>query len=140
MIIGNGFKRLEQRITTALYDGRLSAKEAGFLQNILRRIELYRDGAFVSDNQASWLFTILTRSEQGTTDSNNLRRRKSTNAPPPHSSPDQGSELLRLWRVLAGLENGAWHEEERPQGFNLSEAIEADDSMENPYNGVKLED
>ena len=140
MIIGNGSKRLEQRITTALCDGRLSAKEAGFLQNILRKIELYRDGAFVSNNQASWLFTILTRSEQGTTDSNNLRRRKSTNAPSSHSSPDQASELLRLWRVLAGLDNVASPDEERPQGFNLSEAIEADDRMENPYNEVKLED
>lgn len=133
MIIGNDFKRLEQRITTALYDGRFSAKEAGFLQNILRRIELYRDGAFVSDNQASWLFTILTRSEQGTTDSNNPRRRKTTNAPSPHSSPDQAPEFFRLWRILAGLDKVDWTEEEKPEGFDLSEAIEPDSGIEIPH-------
>jgi len=75
MIIGSGFKRLEQRVTTALYDGRLSTKEAGFLQNILRKIELYRDRAFVSEDQANWLFTILTNFERGTTPSTKPRRR-----------------------------------------------------------------
>lgn len=131
MIIGNGFKKLEERITTALYDGRLSAKEARFLQNILRKIDLYRDGAFISDDQASWLFTILTRSEQGTTDSTNLRRRKSTTATSP-SSPDQASELSRLWRVLDGLDHVPWSEEEKPVGFDLSEAIKPDNGMEVP--------
>ena len=132
MIIGNGFKRLEQRVTNALFDGRLSAKETGFLQNILRKIELYRDGAFVSDTQTSWLFTILTRSEQGTTDSNNLRRRKSTNAPSPHSSPDQASEFDRLWSVLAGLDTVAWTKEEKPEAFDLSDAMEPDGGIEVP--------
>lgn len=132
MIIGNDFKRLEQRVTTALYDGRPSAKEAGFLQNILRKIEFYRDRAFVSDKQASWLFTILTNFEQGTTDSTKLRRRKSTNAPPPHSSPDHGSEFHRLWRVLAGLDKVDWTEEEKPEAFDISQAIEQDDGGEVP--------
>lgn len=130
MIIGNDFKRLEQRIITALYDARLSAKEAGFLQNLLRKIERYRDGAFISDNQASWLFTILTRSEQGTTDSNNLRRQKSTDATSPPSSPDQASEFSRLWSVLDGLDHVPWSEEEKPVGFDLSEAIKPDNSIE----------
>jgi hypothetical protein len=130
MIIGNGFKRLEQRVTTALYEGRLSSKEAGFLQNILRKIELYRDQAFVSDNQASWLFAILTNFEQGTTHSAGPRRRKSTCVPPPHSSPDQGSELDRLWTILAGLDNIAWAEEEKPEAFDISKAIERDDDVE----------
>lgn len=130
MIIGNGFKRLEQRVTTALYDGRLSAKEAGFLQNILRKIELYRDRAFVSDDQASWLFTILTNFEKGTTASTRPRRRKSTCATPLHSSPDQGSELDRLWRILAGLDNVDWTEKEKPEAFDISKAIERDDGVE----------
>ncbi|WP_426421785.1 hypothetical protein [Bradyrhizobium genosp. A] len=130
MIIGNGFKRLEQRVTTALYDGRLSSKEAGFLQNILRKIELYRDRAFVSDDQASWLFTILTNFERGKPASTRPRRRKSTCAPPLHSSPDQGSELDRLWRILAGLDNVDWTEEEKPEAFDISKAIERDDGVE----------
>ncbi|MHC2531875.1 hypothetical protein [Bradyrhizobium diazoefficiens] len=130
MIIGNGFKRLEQRVTTALYDGRLSSKEAGFLQNILRKIELYRDRAFVSDDQASWLFTILTNFERGTTPSTEPRRRKSTCAPSLHSSPDLGTELDRLWRILAGLENVAWAEEEKPEAFDISKAIERDDDVQ----------
>jgi hypothetical protein len=136
MIIGNGFKRLEQRVTTALYDGRLSSKEAGFLQNILRKIELYRDRAFVSDNQASWLFTILTNFEQGTTHSTNLRRRKSINAPSPHSSPDQAPEFFRLWRILAGLDKVDWTEEERPEAFDISKATERDDVVEVPQGTV----
>ncbi|MGY4156313.1 hypothetical protein ACVINW_002155 [Bradyrhizobium sp. USDA 4461] len=126
MIIGNGFKRLEQRVTTALHDGRLSSKEAGFLQNILRKIELYRDRAFVTDNQASWLFTILTNFEQGTTHSTRPRRRKSTNAPSPHSSPDQGSELDRLWRILAALDNQAVAEEAKPEAIDISKVMDGD--------------
>lgn len=136
MIIGNDFKRLEKRVTTALYGRRLSAKETGFLQNILRKIELYRDEAFVSDSQASWLFTILTNFEQGTTDSTNLRRRKSTNAPSPHSSPDQAPEFSRLWRVLAGLDKVDWTEEEKPEAFDISQAIEQDDGEEVPQGTV----
>ncbi|MET4765210.1 hypothetical protein [Bradyrhizobium ottawaense] len=126
MIIGNGFKRLEQRVTTALYDGRLSSKEAGFLQNIFRKIELYRDRAFVSDDQASWLFTILTNFERGTTASTRPRRRKSTSAPPLHSSPDQGSELDRLWTILAGLDNQAVAEEAKPEAIDISKVIDGD--------------
>jgi hypothetical protein len=130
MIIGSGFKRLEKRITTALYGGRLGAKETGFLQNMLRKVELYRDEAFVSDSQASWLFTILTNLEQG--DSTKLRHRKSTKAPPPHSSPDQDSEFLRFWRVLAGVDKVAWTEEEKPGVLDLSKAIGSDSGMEVP--------
>jgi hypothetical protein len=129
MIIGNGFKRLEQRVTTALCEGHLSSKEAGFLQNILRKIELYRDRAFVSDDQASWLFTILTNFERGTTASTRPRRRKSTCAPL-HSSPDQGSELDRLWKILAGPDNIAWADEEKPEAFDISKAIERDHGVE----------
>jgi len=126
MIIGNGFKRLEQRVTAALYDARLNTKEAGFLQNILRKIELYRDRAFLSDDQASWLFTILTNFERGTTASTRPRRRKSTSAPPLHSSPDQGSELDRLWTILAGLDNQAVAEEAKPEAIDISKVIDGD--------------
>lgn len=126
MIIGNGFKRLEQRVTTALYDGRLSSKEAGFLQNILRKIELYRDRAFVSEDQLNWLFTILTNSERGTTASTMPRRRKPSCATPLHSPPDQGSDLDRLWRILAGLDSQAVAEEEKPEAIDISKVIDGD--------------
>lgn len=126
MNIGNGFKRLEQRVTAALYDGRLNTKEARFLQNILRKIELYRDRAFLSDDQASWLFTILTNFERGTTASTRPLRRKSTSAPPLHSSPDQGSELDRLWTILAGLDNQAVAEEAKPEAIDISKVIDGD--------------
>ncbi|WP_404438311.1 hypothetical protein [Bradyrhizobium daqingense] len=126
MIIGNGFKKLEQRVTTALYGGRLSTKEAGFLQNILRRIELYRDRAFVSEHQLSWLFTILTNSERGTTASTRPCRRKPSCATRLHSPPDQGSELDRLWRILAGLDNQAVAEEEKPEAIDISKVIDGD--------------
>lgn len=126
MIIGNGFKKLEQRVTTAFYGGRLSTKEAGFLQNILRRIELYRDRTFVSEHQLSWLFTILTNSERGATASTRPRRRKPTSAPPLHSSPDQGSELDRLWTILAGLDNQAVAEEAKPEAIDISKVIDGD--------------
>src|SRR5262249_3825438 len=119
---GDGFKRLEQRITPALYGGgRLSSREAGFLQQILRKIELYRDRAFVSDGQASWLYTILTRLEQGKTDRSNARDRKSTSAPS-QASTDDTSKFLS--RTLAGLDNVDWPEEEKPEHFDISQAIE----------------
>jgi hypothetical protein len=125
MIIGDGAKRLEQRITTALYGGgRLSSRESGFLQSLLRKIELYRDRAFVSDGQASWLFTILTRLEQGATDRPYAHRRKSRSAPSLQPSPDDASK--RLCPILAGLDNVVWPDEEKPEGFDISEAIELD--------------
>lgn len=60
MHIGYGFDRLEQRITSALCSGSLRFKEAEFLQQISRKIGLYRERTLLSDAQARWLFTILT--------------------------------------------------------------------------------
>ena len=127
MIIGDGFKRLEQRVTAALCGGSLNSKEALFLQNILRKIELYRERAFVSSSQASWLFTIITKVEQRPTDSPNARNYKSICAPSRHSSSNETSK--RSIRMLAGLDDIVWSEEEKPRGFDLSEAIEPDSSL-----------
>jgi hypothetical protein len=63
MLIGPGVIQLEQRITDALCSGSLHLKELKFLQNISRKIELYRERAFLSPSQAGWLFTILTRAD-----------------------------------------------------------------------------
>ncbi len=63
MLIGQDFKRLEQRICNALCGGTLRGREAEFLQNISRKITLFGERALLSDKQASWLFTILTSVE-----------------------------------------------------------------------------
>jgi hypothetical protein len=91
MLIGHGFDRLEQRITDALCSGSLRLKEAEFLQNISRKIGLYRERTFLSDDQASWLFTILTNFERGTTSSPSKSQTPagSSRASPPPSSPDE---------------------------------------------------
>lgn len=65
MIIGHGAKKLERRITTTINNSALTAKELSFLAAILHRIERYGDQAFITDAQASWLYTILTRGESG---------------------------------------------------------------------------
>ena len=127
MIIGDGSKRLEQRISTALYSGSLGSKESAFLQYMLRKIELYRDRAFVSDAQASWLFTILTRFEQGTNDRSNARRRKYAGASSLHSSSADAAKCLR---TEAGLDGVVWPEEEEgPKAFDISDAIWPDSDV-----------
>jgi hypothetical protein len=127
MLVGQGFDRLEQRITAALCSGGLSVKESGFLQNISRKIGLYRDRAFISGAQASWLFTILTRFEQGTNDRSNARRRKSSSAPSLHSSPEDAAKCLR---TEAGLDGVVWPEEEEgPKAFDISDAIWSDSDV-----------
>lgn len=120
-MVGDGVKRLERRLATALCSGALQAKEAMFLQDILRRIELYHEKAYVSDAQAAWLFTILTRVEQGATDRDKARRRKPTNAPL-RSFSDNPAKCLNPTQV--GLDNVVWPEEEKPEGFDISQAIE----------------
>jgi hypothetical protein len=121
MMIGDGVKKLEKRMAAALCSGSLKGKEPIFLQEILRRIELYRENAYVSDAQAGWLFTILTRVEQGATDRNKARRRKPTNAPL-CSFSDNPAKCLNLKQ--AGLDNVVWPEEEKPESFDISQAIE----------------
>ena len=63
MHIGYGFDRLEQRITSALCSGSLRLKEAEFLQQISRKIGIFRERTSLSHRQAGWLFTILTSFE-----------------------------------------------------------------------------
>jgi hypothetical protein len=106
MLIGPGVNQLEQRITDALCSGSLHLKELKFLQNISRKIELYRERAFLSASQASWLYTILTNFEQGTKGRSSKRRTPdvaSRAAPPPLSS-GSASDSLQLKRALAGLD------------------------------------
>ncbi|EAQ37530.1 hypothetical protein NB311A_04444 [Nitrobacter sp. Nb-311A] len=125
MIVGDDFKRLGRRITGALCDGSLSLKEVSFLQNTLRKIELYQARAFISESQASWLFTIITRFEQRTADNSIARWQNPLSEPSRPSSFDDASKRLR---TLAGLDDIVWTEEEKPRGFDLSEAIETDNS------------
>jgi hypothetical protein len=94
MLIGPGVNKLEQRITDALCSGSLHLKESDFLQDISRKIGFYRERAFLSTLQASWLFKILTNFESGTTSSPSKARRSadSTRKTPPPSSPEDASE------------------------------------------------
>jgi hypothetical protein len=126
MLIGHGFDRLEQRITNALCSGSLRLKEAEILQNISRKIGFYRERAFLSDDQASWLYTILTNFEQGTKGHSSKSRTPagSNRAAPPPSSSENASESIRLERALAGLDGVIWTAEEPPRGFDISEALE----------------
>jgi hypothetical protein len=126
MLIGQGFNRLEQRITKALCSGRLGPKEAVFLHSISGKLEIYRERAILSDNQASWLYTILTNFEQGTKGRSSKSRTPagSNRVAPPPSSSKNASESLQLERALAGLDGFNWTDEEPPRAFDISEAFE----------------
>ena len=69
MLIGSGFDRLEHRITNALCSGSLRLPELEFLQQVSRKIGLYRERTLLSNAQARWLFTILTSFEHATASS-----------------------------------------------------------------------
>jgi hypothetical protein len=135
MLIGPGVNQLEQRITNALCRGSLRLKEAEFLQQISRKIGFYRERAFLSDKQASWLFKILTSFEKETTSRSSRSRTPagSRRAAPPPSSSENASESLQferaleLQRALAGLDGFNWTDEEPPMAFDISEAFEPDD-------------
>ena len=131
MLIGHGVNQLEQRITNALCSGSLRLKESEFLQQISRRIGLYRERAFLSDDQANWLFTILTSFERGTTSRSSKTRTPagSNKAAPPPSSLKNASESLQLERALAGLDGVIWTEDEAPRGFDISAALVADSGI-----------
>ena len=81
--------------------------------------------AFLSDAQASWLFTILTNFERGPTSRSSKARTPagSTTAAHPPSSSEKASESFQLERAHAGLDNISWTEEGPPRGFDLSEAL-----------------
>jgi hypothetical protein len=129
MLIGHGANRLEQRITYALCSGSLHLKELKFLQNISREIGFYRERTRLSEAQASWLFTILTRFESGTTSPPLRRSAGSTRKTPPHLSPENASESPEIMRALAGLDNVSWPEEDPPETFNISEALESESGI-----------
>jgi hypothetical protein len=125
MLIGPGVNQLEQRITDALCSGTLRLKESGFLQDISRKVGLYRECASLSPAQASWLYTILTNFEQQAErrlSSRPMPASPSTVAPPPSSS-EKASESHQLERAHAGLDGVIWTEEKPPRGFDLSEAL-----------------
>ena len=126
MLIGHGVNQLEQRITAALCSGSLRLKEAEFLQQISRKIGLYRERASMSDAQASWLFTILTSFKKETASRSSKSRTPagSNRAAPPPSSLENASESLQLERALAGLDGFNWTDEEPPRAFDISEAVQ----------------
>jgi hypothetical protein len=114
MLIGPGVNQLEQRITDALCSGSLRLKESGFLQDISRKIGSYRERTHLSDLQASWLFTILTSFESGTTSPPTKARTPASptrGVAPQHSSQEDASESPQLMRVLAGLDGYTWADE-----------------------------
>ena len=126
MLIGHDFDGLEQRITNALSSGSLRLKEAEFLQQISRKLGLYRERAFLSPSQASWLFKILTSFEKETKSRPSKSRTPagSSRATPPPSSSESASKSLQLERALAGLDNVSWPDEEMPEAFDINEALE----------------
>lgn len=119
MIIGDGANKLERRITTTINNSRLTAKELGFLEAILHRIERYRGQAFITDAQVSWLCTILTRNEQGASRSN-VRPPKPSRSPHPRTSIVSSHPAS----TVAGSPADVSHQEgERPLGFDITEAL-----------------
>jgi hypothetical protein len=106
-------------------------RESGFLQNISRKIGIYRERAFLTDDQASWLYTILTNFEQGTKGRPSKRRTPagSTGEAFSHSSPENTSESPEIMRALAGLDNVSWAEEEPLTAFDISKALEPDSGI-----------
>jgi hypothetical protein len=131
MLIGPGINQLERRITNALCGGNLRLRESDFLQGISRRIGFYRERAHLSDRQAGWLYTILARSEKGTTDRPSSTRTPvgSTGGSIPHSSPKSASESPELMRALAGLANVSWPEEDTTAAIDFSKALESDSGI-----------
>lgn len=120
MIIGDGAHKLERRINATMNGTTLTAKELNFLEAILHRIERYRDQAFITDAQASWLYTILTRDESDASRSN-FR--------PPKPGRSSYAQTFRgnLRRVSSAASASLAHvkceEDERPQGFDITEAL-----------------
>jgi hypothetical protein len=126
MLIGHGVNQLEQRITEALCSGSLHLKESEFLQQISRKIGLYRERAVLTDSQASWLFTILTSFERGTTSRSSKTRTPASSRmrSPARSSLRDTSETPQLTKALAGLDGVIWAEEEMPEAFDITQALE----------------
>lgn len=120
MIIGDGANKLERRITTTINNNALTAKELNFFEAVLHRIERYRDQAFISDAQASWLCAILTRDEQGANRSN-------VRPPKPSRSPHPLTSTVSSHRAstIAGSPADIRHQEDgRSPGFDITDALD----------------
>ncbi|MCK1344467.1 MULTISPECIES: hypothetical protein [unclassified Bradyrhizobium] len=117
MIIGDGANKLERRITTTINTSTLTAKELSFLQAMLHRIERYRDRALLSDAQASWLYTILTRDETGASRSN-IRPPKPSH-PRTFNVSSHGTSAI----TSTTLADVSAREDEKPQGFDITDAL-----------------
>jgi hypothetical protein len=64
MIVGHNHRRLEKRITAAMFSGIPYPREAYFLQQMSERIIHKGENTWLSDLQAKRLFAILTRCEK----------------------------------------------------------------------------
>ena len=84
MIIGSGAEQLDRRITKAMCSGSVRPNELAFLQSISHKLDRHRERAFISDKQASWLFTILTSVEN---EARFAARTNSRSARNPHPPP-----------------------------------------------------
>ena len=123
MLIGDDFDPVERRITKALCSGRL-LQEAKFLQNISHKIGLYRERASLSDAQARWLFTILTRIEKQMKSASTKVQKLS--APTKQSLPygsATNSSGFSLPPIEINIPDFNVYEDEPPAGFDLSDAI-----------------
>jgi hypothetical protein len=124
MLIGDDFDPVERRITKALCSGRLPLREAKFLQDISRNIGMYRERATLSDTQASWLFTILTRTEKQMKSASTKVQKLSapTKQPLPYGSATNSSGFS-LPPIEINIPDFNVYEDEPPAGFDLSDAI-----------------
>lgn len=117
MIIGDGANKLERRITTTINNSILTPKELSFLEAILHRIERYRDRVLLSDAQAGWLYTTLTRDESGVSRSN-IRPPKPSQRPT-FSVSSHGTSTI----TSTTLADVSPQEDEKPKGFDITEAL-----------------
>lgn len=118
MIIGYGANQLGRRITTTINNGALTAKELSFLAAILHRIERYGDQAFITDAQASWLYTILTLDESGASGTNIRKPSRSS-----HSRTLKGSSQRASTITSVSLAYVNHQQDEKPDGFDITEAL-----------------
>ena len=90
MIAGHNHKRLEKRITAALFSGVIYPREAYFLQQMSERILHKGKNTWLSDRQAERLFVILARCEKkpSPTPKRLPRRPRPPNPQPQHEGPE----------------------------------------------------
>jgi len=91
MRVGSHYSSLDKRITQALSRPGLSIGEASFLQKLSEKIDIFRSDAFISDQAAEWLFSILNRGEGEAA----AKRKKRAGAPPVADRSPQDLLLAR---------------------------------------------